>query len=93
MKLSLANFEFLDLPNLVINIWEYNDETHKNCLVFKQYEAWCIQLVKTQWQNNYMDFDFVIDNIKQQKRKLSDFGKISNQDRAKFYRLIWKNRF
>ena len=40
-----------------------------------------------------MDFDFVIDNIKQQNRKLFDFGKISNQDGAKFYRLIWKNRF
>ena len=93
MKLSLANLEFLDLPNLLINIWEYNDETYKNCLVCKQYEAWCIQLVKTQWQNNYMDFDFVIDNIKQQNRKLFDFGKISNQDRAKFYRLTWKNRF
>ena len=48
IKLSLANFEFLDLPNLLINIWEYNDETHKNCLVCKRYEAWCIQLVKTQ---------------------------------------------
>ena len=38
MKLSLANFEFQDLPNLLINIWEYNDETHKNCSVCKQYD-------------------------------------------------------
>ena len=58
MKLSLTNFEFLDLPNLLINIWEYNNETHKNCPVCKQYKEWCIKVAKPQWQNDYMDFDF-----------------------------------
>ena len=59
----------------------------------KQYEEWCIQVTKTQWQNNYIDFDYVIENIKNQNRKLFDFGKISSADRARIYRLIWKNRF
>ena len=73
MKLSLANFEFLDLLSLLINIWERNDETHKNCPVCKQYQEWSIKVAKTQWQNNYMDFDFVIANIRKQNRKLFDF--------------------
>ena len=46
MKLSLANFEFQDLPNLLIIIWEYNDETNKNCSVCKQYDEWCIKVGK-----------------------------------------------
>ena len=73
MKLSLANFEFLDLLSLLINIWECTDETHKNCHVGKQYQEWSIKVAKTQWQNNYMDFDFVIANIRKQNRKLFDF--------------------
>ena len=40
-----------------------------------------------------MDFDYVIENIKNQKTKLFDFGKISSANRARIYRLIWKNRF
>ena len=56
MKLSLANFEFLDLPNLLINIWEYNDETHKNCPVCKQYEEWSIKVAKTQWPKQLYGF-------------------------------------
>ena len=31
MKLSKATFELLDLPNLLINIWDYNDQTHVIC--------------------------------------------------------------
>ena len=93
MKLSLANFEFLDLPNVLINIWEYHDLTHKNCPVCKQYKEWCIKVAKTQWQNDYMDFDFVIENIRKQNRKLFGFERISSENRSKMYRLIWKNRF
>ena len=35
MKLSKANFELLDLPNLITNIWERNGEMHANCLICK----------------------------------------------------------
>ena len=92
LKFSSVTFSRLDLPNLLINIWEYNDERHKNCPICKQYKEWCIQVVKTQWQNSYIDFDYFIENIKNQNR-LFDFGKISSADRARIYGLIWKNRF
>ena len=35
MKLYKANFELLDLPNLITNIWECNGEMHANCLICK----------------------------------------------------------
>ena len=46
VPLSKQNFEHLDLPNLLINIWSYNDESHRNCLVCKQYERWFIEVAK-----------------------------------------------
>ena len=93
MKLSKANFELLDLPNLLINIWDYNDQTHANCPICTQYEKWCIEVVKTYWQSEFFDFNYVISNIRQQNKKLFNFGKISSADRSMIYRLIWKNRF
>ena len=48
LKFSSVTFSRLDLPNFLINIWEYNDERHKNCPICKQYKEWCIQVVKTQ---------------------------------------------
>ena len=47
MKLSKANFDLLDLQNLLINIWNCNDQTHANYPICKQYEKWCIEAVKT----------------------------------------------
>ena len=46
LPLSKQNSERLDIPNLLINIWSYNDEFHRNCLVCKQYERWCIEVAK-----------------------------------------------
>ena len=50
LKLSKENFEHLDIPNLLTNIWEYHDESHNNhtdCSIRKQYEQWCIEVVKS----------------------------------------------
>ena len=93
MKLSKANFELLDLPNLITNIWECNDEMHANCLICKQYEKWCIEVAKKNWQSESFNFNYVIWNIRQQDKKLFNFGKISSANRSMIYRLIWKNRF
>ena len=46
LPLSKQNFEHLDIPNLLINIWSYNDKSHRNCSVCKQCEPWCIEVAK-----------------------------------------------
>ena len=93
MKLSKPNFELLDLPNLLINIWDYNDQMHANFPLCKQYEKWCTEVAKRHWQSGFFDFDYVISNIRQQNKKVFNFDKISSADRSMIYRLIWKNRF
>ena len=50
LRLSKENFEHLDIPNLLTNIWEYNDESHNNhtdCSIRKQYGQWCIEVAKS----------------------------------------------
>ena len=49
LPLSKQNFEHLDIPNLLINIRSYNDESRGNCSVCKQHELWCIEVAKKKW--------------------------------------------
>ena len=91
MKLSFGDFKFLDLPELLINIWSYNDEGHKNCSFCKEYEKWCIIIAKSLWQDNYPNFDFVIENVK--KHKLFNLGSISSENEAAVYYMLKKIYF
>ena len=38
LKFSKRDFQELDLPNLLLNIWGYADARAKKCNVCKQYE-------------------------------------------------------
>ena len=40
----------LDIPDLLINVWEYNDLEYKNCEICIQYEKWCIEALQSMWQ-------------------------------------------
>ena len=71
LKFLLEAFSRLDLPNLSINIWEYNDEKHKNSSICKQYEKWCIEAGECKWKDIYMDFDYIIENMKKKNIKNS----------------------
>ena len=44
LKFSLNSFRQLDLPNLLINVWDYGDKP--NCPICKQYQKWCISAAK-----------------------------------------------
>ena len=93
MKLSKVNFDFLDLPNLLIDIWDYNDQKHTNCPICNSTRSGVLKLQKSIGNLSFFDFDYVISNIRQQNKKLFNFGKISPAHRSRIYRLIWKNRF
>ena len=80
-QLSKSNFEHLDIPTLLINIWEYNDQSHLNCLVFKPYEQWCIEIARSKWQSEFKSFAFVIAQIQIYNKFVFDFGKISHADK------------
>ena len=90
--MKFSDFQELDLPDLLLNIWSYSDVNY-NSSILKQYKKCCIQIAKSKWQNERcMDIDFVIKNIEEQNTKFIDFGRISSANKAKIYRLILKDR-
>ena len=89
LKFSLNSFRQLDLPNLLINIWDYADRPDDP--ICKQYQKWCITAAKEQWQDTFIDFDFVITALKKQNRNWYDFGKISSDERNKICIIISKD--
>ena len=91
LKFSKRDFQLLDVSNLLINIWEYNERGRKNqCLVCIQYEKWCIEVAQEKWKAIYLDFEYVIKNLQKQNKSFYNFGKISSQDRDAIYNIIHK---
>ena len=74
MKFSKNDFSDLDLPNLLINIWTYTDHLHEPSV--KQYKKWCVELAKEKRQSHYLDFDCVIEMLKEKSKEFYDFCKI-----------------
>ena len=91
LNFSKRDFQLLDLPNLLINIWEYNEPRCKSqCPVCIQYEKWCIEVVQEKWKANCLDFEYVIKNFQKQNKNFYYLGKFSSQDRDVIYNIIHK---
>ena len=86
MPLEKKIFLHLDLPNLLINIWEYTDKTNDPILI--QYEKWCIEVAKQKWQPQFKKFDYVIGNLKERNKKFYDFDKFLQQTEMWFIELF-----
>ena len=50
MVLKKENFQYLDLPDLLLNIWAYGDASPGNEIV-KKYLQWCIDFAEKKWKN------------------------------------------
>ena len=87
LKFSERDFQELDLPNLLLNIWGYADARAKKCNVCKQYEIRCVEAAQEKWKPQYLDFEYVIKNLRHQN-KFYNFGRISLADRNVIYKLI-----
>ena len=91
LKFSKIDFQLLDLPNLLINTWEYNEPGCKNqSPVCIQYEKWCIEAAQEKWKAEYLDFKCVIENLRRQNKQFYNFGKICSANKNVIYRLIYK---
>ena len=45
MVLTKENFQYLDLPDLLLNIWDYGDASPENEII-KKYLQWCIDFAE-----------------------------------------------
>ena len=84
----MNSFRQLDLPDLLINVWCYTE--CPNSPVPKQCSKWCVSAAKRKWSPNFIDFDFVIDNIKKRNKNWFDFGSLSNATKNNIYKAIRK---
>ena len=88
MKFSKSDVEELDLPDFLINVWSYAD--YLTDPIINQYQKWCVELAKDRWQPQFLNFEYVIKNLKIMNKKFYDFGRICSVDKKIIYRVIHK---
>ena len=88
MKFSKRVFLNLDLPDLLLNIWCYAD--YLNDQIINQYCKWCVEAAEEQWQPDFLDFQYVIQNLKNKNKNFYNFVRICSADENVIYRLITK---
>ena len=95
LKFSLDSFHELDLPELLINVWCYADYINnkdETCNICETYMEYCVIAAKEKWSEFYIDFDFVINNLKKHNANWVDFTKFSTQTKNNIYLHIAKNK-
>lgn len=58
--------------------------------VCKVYLEFCINAAEKKWSDKYINFDFVVHNLKDRNRCFADFGKISTEKKDMIYQIIAK---
>ena len=89
MKFSKSDFLNLDLPDLLLNIWCYAAD-YLNDQIINQYCKWCAEAAEEQWQPDFLDFQYVIQNSKNKNKTFYNFERICSADKNVIYRLITK---
>ena len=88
LKFLLKSFRGLSLPKLLINIWSYADHIINKvdgCEICEIYMKYCVTVAKEKWSEFYIDFDFLIYNLKKRNRNWVDFGKFSTATKNNIY--------
>ena len=88
LKFSKELFLEPDLSDLLINVRQYTDYLHD--FVINKYCQYCIECVFEKWDDDCLDFYFVIKNISDKITNFFDFGKISNSEKNIIYTIIKK---
>ena len=82
------DFMELDVPNLVINIWNFsNHEKCEQCFLYMNYN---INALKEKWSEQYIDFDFLINVLNKRDKNFYDFVKVWGDEKNIIYKIIQK---
>ena len=54
LKFQYQNFEIMDIPGLIINIWSYSHDHGQYCNICCTYKNWCIKALKKKWLKQYI---------------------------------------
>ena len=80
LKFNLDSFRRLAAPDLIFNIWAYNNEpVHQpGCLACKTYCKYCIQALREKWEEDWGDFEFTVGKFKTCDKSFLDIGQFSS---------------
>ena len=54
LKFQYQNFEIMDIPGLIINIWSYSHDHGQYYNICCTYKNWCIKALKKKWLKQYI---------------------------------------
>ena len=94
LRFSLATFQDLPAPDLIINIWSYNWSKHLPCSACNQYSEWCKIALKKKWRPEWGDFHCAVEKLKKQDEDFINVDNFSNLTKNKIIDvLIEKNKY
>ena len=89
MCLTKENFQYLDLPDLMLNIRDYGDMSPHDETV-KNYLGWCIEIAHKKLKNEYYDFNDTIEKIYLCKREFFNVGQFLSETKHLIYYSLYK---
>ena len=80
LKFNLNNFWALGAPDLIINIWSYNNEPvhHPACIACKTYCEYSIYALWENWEEEWGDFGFAVEKFRSCEKSFLDVGAFSS---------------
>ena len=80
LRFNLDTFRELGAPDLIINIWTYNNEpVHQPArLAYKNYCKYCIQALREKCEEEWGDFEFAVGKFKTCHKSFLDIGQFSS---------------
>ena len=89
LKFKYKYFEDLDLPTLMMKIWNYsNMHNYKDCIVPATYRNWCITVLKQRCEDTYLNFGYVVEKLCQRDEEWKFVSKRTDNNISKLYKKI-----
>ena len=85
---TYEHFQSMDIPELMIKIWQYSYE--KQCNVCLKYQRHAIKALREKWTDQFIDKNFVIYKLCKQDKDWCDLDKPTETE--KLGKIITKNK-
>ena len=90
--MSIKDSQQLDAPDLIINIWTYNEnKKHLHiCEICQAYSNLSIKALRDKWEEDWGDFQYLVQKLIECNRYYIDIGKYSNETKHQIIDFIKK---
>ena len=87
--LSKEIFFLLEIPDLILNIWDYKDKL--NDPIINTYCCWNVEALGAKWDfHQFKDFKYITSELLDGKKEFKSLDKVSSEIKNYVYNLIMK---